>query len=188
MPGTEDHDLLRPVWLDIGAAATVAIHPVQVEPERLDHVLRHLAGGELDEVTALDLERVVEVDLGALDGGRHDVQRRGHVRALELLAQVRREGREVGSKRRGRRRATGDLVLLVRVPRLSDRLARGGLLGDPTLGGGDQVIADENDLIDQPHLLGLGRLEALHALEQDLHQRARDSDHPHRAGDATSAG
>ena len=52
----------------------------QVEEERLDHVLRDLAGGEVDEVAALDLERGVEVDLRALDGGGHDRHRRRVVR------------------------------------------------------------------------------------------------------------
>ena len=68
---------------------------LQVEEERLDHVLRDLAGGEVDEVAALDLDRVVEVDLRALDRRGHDVVRRRVVGALELLAQVRRERRQV---------------------------------------------------------------------------------------------
>ena len=73
----------------------VAVDLLQVEEERLDHVLRDLAGDEVDEVAALDLDRGVEVDLRALDRRGHDVVRRRVVRALELLAQVGRERRQV---------------------------------------------------------------------------------------------
>ncbi len=84
--------------------AAVAADGLHVEKERLDHVLRDLAGGEVDEVAPLDLDCAVEVDLGALDRGGHDVRRRRVVGALELLAQVRRERRQV-LRQRGRRRA-----------------------------------------------------------------------------------
>src|SRR5690242_5576390 len=50
---------------------------LHVEEEGLDHVLRYLALGEVDEVAALDLERVVEVDLRALVFLGCDVVRRG---------------------------------------------------------------------------------------------------------------
>ena len=40
---------------------------------------------QLDEVAALDAQRGVEVDLGALDGRGQDVARGGHRRALERL-------------------------------------------------------------------------------------------------------
>ena len=102
--------------------AAVAVDLLQVEEERLDHVLRDLAGHEVDEVAALDLDRVVEVDLRALDRRGHDVVRRRVVRALELLAQVGRERRQVLRELRVRRRAAGDLVALD-VPRLAGGLA-----------------------------------------------------------------
>ena len=121
-------------------ASAVAVDLLQVEEERLDHVLGDLAGEQVDEVAALDLDRGVEVDLGTLDGRGHDVVRRRVVGALQLLAQVRREGRQVLRELRVRRRAAGDLVALD-VPRLRRGLLLGGPLLDPRLGGRDELLA-----------------------------------------------
>ena len=127
-----------------GANGSIAVGPVavpvdtlQIEEERLDHVLRHLAGDQVDEVAALDLDRVVEVDLRALNRGGHDVVRSRVVGALELLAQVGREGGQVlrqasGSTacRRGSCTPCGPTAVL--------RLWVGL---DPRLRGGDQLLA-----------------------------------------------
>ena len=96
--------------LDVLGAAAAAVDGLEVEEERLDHVLRDLRGHQLDEVAGLDLERGVEVDLGALDGGGEDVARRRVGGALDLLAQVGREGGQVGGERGRGRGAAGDLV------------------------------------------------------------------------------
>src|SRR3712207_2007674 len=131
------------------------------EEERLDHVLRDLALGEVDEVPALDLERRVDVDLGALDGDRHDRLGRRVVRALELLAQVGRERRQVLRELRVRRRAAGDLVALL-VPRLAGEVL--ALRADPRLRGGEELVHRADDLVDDAELLGLVRAQPL-ALE-----------------------
>src|SRR5438132_668930 len=86
----------------LGARAAV-VDVVQVEPERLDHVLRRLPGHQIDEVAGLDGERVVDVDLQALDRRAEDVVGGRVGRTLQLLAQVRGEGGEVGGERRRRR-------------------------------------------------------------------------------------
>ena len=70
MPAPSTTTFLRLERLDALRAAAVAVDLLQVEEERLDHVLRDLAGHEVDEVAALDLERGVEVDLRALDRRR----------------------------------------------------------------------------------------------------------------------
>ena len=186
MPGAEDDDLGRLERLDALRPAAVAVDLLQVEEERLDHVLRHLAGDEVDEVAALDLERVVEVDLRALDRRGHDVVRGGVVGALELLAQVGGERRQVHRQRRGRRRAAGDLVLLVGVPRLAGELV--ALRLDPrACAAGSRSSRDGDDLVDQAHLLGLGRAAAAGPAAA-AHQRVDDAEHAHRAHDAAGAG
>jgi hypothetical protein len=114
---TEDDSLLGRVGLDALRPPAVSVDLLQVEEERLDHVLGDLPHEQVHEVAPLDLDRRVEVDLGALDSRRHDVVRRRVVGALQLLAQVRRERRQVLRELRVRRRATGDLVAL-HVPRL----------------------------------------------------------------------
>ena len=100
-----------------GGTRAACVDRVQVEPERLDHVLRDLPPGEVDEVASLDRERRVDVDGRALDGRAHDVVRRGHRSALELLAQVRGEGRQHAGDLGAARRAAGHPVALG-VPRL----------------------------------------------------------------------
>ena len=180
--GAEHDHLLDRGRLERLGTVAVALDRLQVEEERLDHVLRDLARDQVDEVAALDLDRDVEADLRALDRRGHDVVRRRVVRALDLLAQVGRERGQVGRERRGRRRAARDLVALD-VPRL-DRL---GVLRDPLLGRRDEVVARRDDLVDQAHLERGGGAVPV-ALEQQLQQRVGDPEHPHRAGHAAAAG
>ena len=78
-----------------------AVDVLQVEEERLDHVLGDLAGDQLREVAALDAAGGVEVHLRALDRGVQDGPRRGHRRTLELLLQQRRERRQDAGQRPG---------------------------------------------------------------------------------------
>ena len=183
--GAEHDHLLGLEGLDALRTVAVAVDLLQVEEERLDHVLGDLPGDQVDEVAALDLDRRVEVDLRALDRRRHDVVRRRVVGALELLAQVGRERRQVLGELRVRRRAAGDLVALD-VPRLDRRLI-GRLSLDPGLGGRHELLARGDDLVEDAHLFGLRGPQPL-ALHQQLHQRVDDAQHPHRAHDAAGAG
>src|SRR3712207_9347606 len=73
-------------------ARAAAVDPVQVEPQRLDHVGRDLADDEVDEVPALDGERGVHVDLQALHGGGQD--RVGRRVGCALRSEERRVGKE----------------------------------------------------------------------------------------------
>ena len=87
--------------LDLLRAPARAADGLQVEEERLDHVLRDLPDDEVGEVPALDLRGDVEVDLRALHGRGHDVVRGRVVGALDLLAQVGREGRAASARASG---------------------------------------------------------------------------------------
>src|SRR5690606_28462390 len=51
---------------DVGRSTASGVDVLQVEEERLAHVLRGLPAQQLDEVAAFDGERGVDVDLGAL--------------------------------------------------------------------------------------------------------------------------
>jgi hypothetical protein len=104
--------------------------------------------------------------------------------ALDLLAQVGRERRQVGRQRGRRRGAAGDLVARD-VPRLRDVLTRLG--SDPLLGGRDELHPGGHQLVDQAHLQGLLRPDPL-ALQQQLQQRVDDAEHPHGSSDAAGAG
>ena len=178
----EDHDLRGLEGLDRVRPPAVPVDLLEVEEERLDHVLGDLALGEVHEVAALDLQRGVEVDLRALDDRGHDVVRRRVVRALDLLAQVRREGRQVLRELRVRRQAARDLVALDVPGLLGLRILR-----DPLLRGRDQLLGRAHELVDEAHLLGLRRADPL-ALEQDLHQPVDDAEHARDAHDAAGAG
>ena len=80
-----------------------------------------LAGDQVERSSRPSMvERGVEVDLGALDGGGQDGARRRVGRALELLAQVGRERGQLGGERGRGRGAAGDLVARA-VPRLRPR-------------------------------------------------------------------
>src|SRR4029079_16994623 len=85
-PGAEHADLLDLGPPDALRPRAAAVDRLQIAEERLDHVLRDLAGDELREVTALDAARGVEVHLRALDGRVQDGPRRRHRRTLELFA------------------------------------------------------------------------------------------------------
>ena len=82
---------------------------VELEPEGADHVLRHLAGGQLGEIARLDQLRGVEIDLGALHRRAHDLLGRREA-TLGLVAQHRRcDGQHLRHVGTGRRTA-GNLV------------------------------------------------------------------------------
>ena len=144
-PGAEDRDLGGPERVVPLRPQLAGVDRLQVEEERLDHVLGVLPDDQAGQVPRLDPRRGVEVDHRALDGGGQDRALRGVVRALGLLTQ---QGRERGQERRqcGRlRRATGHLV-----PRAVPRVLRGldvvTVLDEGVAiahGAPDAVIADE---------------------------------------------
>ena len=166
----------------VGPRAAAELMVLQVEEERLDHVLGDLAGDQLREVAALDAAGGVEVDLRALDRGGQDGPRSRHRRTLELLASA-AQGTTAGSPASAGagRGAAGHLVALG-VPRLGVRV---GVGLDPRLGGGYQFLDRREHFVDQAGLLGLRRLEP-GALRQHVHERVLDAEHPHAAGDAAA--
>src|SRR3546814_18392530 len=103
----------------------------------LDHVLRALVDDQVREVARLDARSVREVDLGTLDGGREDRLLHGVVRALELLAQQRREGGKERSQLGAGPGATGPLVAgaVPRVSRSKRRVVYGRWFGLETSTG-----------------------------------------------------
>ena len=179
--GAEHGDLLRRLRVEPVRTRAAGVDRVQVEPERLDHVLRDLALGEVDEVAALDRERGVDVDVRALDRRAHDVVRCGHRGALELLAQVRRERRQHARQLRAGRRAAGHAVAL-RVPRL-DGL---GVRLDPRPRGVEHRLGGVGDLVDQAEPDRVRGVVSL-TLQQHLHQPVRETEHAHGAHDAAGA-
>ena len=111
---------------------------------------------------------------------------RGVDRALGLLAQQRREGRQELGERRGLRRATGHLVART-VPRVLRRVLVVAVLEDPRLGGGHELLAGRHDLVDEA--LGQRALRVeLRARHQHVHQRGLQPEHAYDAGDAAAAG
>ncbi len=180
-PGAEHDHPLRSEGLDLLGAPPRPVDGLEVEEERLDHVLGHLAYDQVDEVAALDLEGVVDVELRRLHRRGHDVVRGRVVGALYLLSEVGRERRQVHRQRGRRRRAARDLVSIT-VP----GLGRLGVGLDPLLCGRDQVVPAGHDLIHQAELLGLRRAVAL-ALQQRVHQRVHDPQQPDGPDDAARA-
>ena len=183
MPAPSTPILVIGCLADALRTRAAGVDVLQVQEERLDHVLGDLAGDQLSEVAALDAAGGVEVHLRALDGRVEDGARRRHRRTLELLAQQRRERRQDAGQARRRRSAARHLVALG-IPRLGVAV---GVGLDPRLGGGDQFVHGRHQFVDQTDLLGLARLEA-GALAEHLHERLLDAEHPHSAGDATAAG
>ncbi len=176
-PGAQHHQLLGAVGR-VPLRARSALHDVlQVEEERLRHVLRHLTGGEIHEVPGLDPVRGVEIDLRTLDCCGHDVMRGRHRGALDLLAQVRGEGRQHRGELRVAGRAPRDLVTL-HIPRL------GGLgIGlDPGLGRRQHRVRISSQFVDETDLESSGRFAAL-PLQEHLHQRLLQPEHAHGASD-----
>ena len=92
--GAQHAHLDRLVRRDSRGSQRPGVDRLEVEEERLDHVLRLLAGGQLGQVARLDPRCGVEVDLGALDRAGQDGSGRVVVRSLALLTQQRREHRQ----------------------------------------------------------------------------------------------
>ncbi len=109
-PGAEDADLGGLPRLDALRAERAGVDRLQVEEERLDHVLRALVGDQLGEVARLDPRGGVEVAARALHRGAEDRAGGGVDGALGLLAQQRRERRQERGQRGGLRVAAGHLV------------------------------------------------------------------------------
>ena len=167
-------------------AELARVDRLEVEPEGLDHVLGVLPDHQAGEVARLDAQRGVDVDHRALDGGRQDRALRGVVRALGLLAQQRGERRQERRQRGGLGRAAGHLVSGA-VPRALRGLGVVAVLEDPLLGGRHQLVARRHQLVHQLLLQRVGRLEP-GALQQHVHQRALQPQHPGHPGHAPSAG
>lgn len=181
-PGAEDGDLADGAGRDALGAVGAGVDGLEVEEERLDHVLRGLADRQLDEVAGLDDLRGLEVDLGALDGGGEDVARGRVGRAVGLLAQGGREGGQVGRELGVRRGAARDAVAGL-VPGLL-RLRVGV---DEGAGLGDQLVRGGGHFVDEAVLLGAPRA-VLGALEQHLQQRVGDAQQPYRTDDSAASG
>src|SRR5690606_27693813 len=96
--GAEDGDPPHLAGLDAAGAVRAGVDGLEVEEERLDHVLRDLPGGQFDEVAGLDDLGGLEVDLGALDGRGEDVARGRVGGAVGLLAQGGGERGQVGGE------------------------------------------------------------------------------------------
>ncbi|MCY1362072.1 hypothetical protein D9M69_487720 [compost metagenome] len=178
--GAEHADLLRHVGGRALGPRAAGIDLVQLEPEGADHVLRHLAGGELGEIARLDQLGRVEVHLGALDGGAHDLLRRREA-ALGLVAQ---HGRGDGQHLRhvgAGRRAAGDLVA-----RCVPGLHRLGIGGDPGAGLGQHLVRGPGDVMYQAGLQGLFRPHL--ATFGQVRQGLLDAQQAHHAHHATATG
>ncbi len=181
--GAEDADLGRLPGLDPGRAQLPAVDRLEVEEERLDHVRAVLVDDQLRQVARLDPAGGVEVGAGALDGRGQDRPLGRVVGALELLAEQRRERRQ--ERRHGPRpRVAAGHRVAGGVPGV---LRRVGMGGDPRPGGRHQLLAGGDQLVDQAEPLGLLRVE-LRTLEQHVHQRVLEPEHPHYAGDPAAAG
>ena len=178
--GAEHADLARDIGRKTLRPRATGIDLVELEPEGADHVLRHLAGGQFGEVARLDDLRGVEVDLGALDRGAHDLLRGGET-AFGLVAQNRGGDGEHLRHIGARRGAAGDLVALA-IPGL-----HGIRVGqDPGPGLGQQVILVAGQFIDQAGLeRGIrAHLLAFEQIRQGLFQaeQAHHAHHPAAAG------
>ena len=185
-PGAEHADLGGLPALDALRPQRSGVDRLQVEEERLDHVLGLLVDHQVGEVAALDARGGVEVDLRALDRGAHDRARRGVDRALGLLAQQRREGRQELRQRRGLRGAAGHLVA-GSVPRVLRGVLVAPVLEDPRLRGGHELLAGRQHLVDQA--LGQRTLRVeLGAGHEHVHQRGLQPQHAYDAGDPAAAG
>ena len=182
-PGAEHADLGGAVRRHALGTQLAGVDGLQVEEERLDHVLRLLVDDQVGQVARLDPGRGVEVDLRTLDRRGQDRLLRRVVGALHLLAQQGRERRQELRERRALRAAAGHLVARA-VPGVLGAL---GVVADPRLRRRHEVVEAADELVDETLLLGLRGLEA-GALEQHLHQAVLQAEHPDHAGDATAAG
>ena len=178
--GADHAQLLELLTRHVLRAGAPAVAVLQVEEEGLHHVLRGGTGDELHEVAGLDAGGLLDVlQLQTLDGCGEDRLRRRHRRALDLLGDVRREGRQECGQLRVGRGATRDLVALG-VP----RLLRVWVFLDPLLRGVEQLIG-RDDLVDQAGLQRVLGAE-LTAGGQDLHQRVLQTQHAGHTGHAAA--
>ena len=184
--GAEHADLGRLADLVALRAQRAGVDGLQVEEERLDHVLGVLTGREVGEVARLDARGGLEVDLGALDGRGHDGARRRVVGTLERLAQGGREDRQHLGERRGARACRRASCSPGGPTAAWPRPRRPGGLRQPRLGALEQLLG-RDDLVDEALGLGVGGLAAL-ALEQHLGQRGLQAEHAHGADHAAAAG
>ncbi len=182
--GAEDGDLGRLELLDPLGTELARVDRLQVEEERLRHVLEVLADQELGQVAALDPAGGVDVDARSLDRRREDRALGGIDRALGLLAEQRRERREERRELRRLRGAAGHPVARA-VPGVAGGLGVVAMLEDPRLRGRQQVVPRCHDLVDQTLGQRVGRLEP-GALEQHVHQPRLQAEHPDDAGHAAT--
>ena len=185
-PGTQHSELGGAELLEALGTQRAGVDRLQVEEERLDHVLGVLPDDELGQVARLDACRGLQVDLRTLDRGGQDGARCRVVGALGLLAQVRRERRQERRELGVARRAARHLVARP-VPRLYGGLLVVAVLQHPCLGGRDEVVDALDELVDQTPLLRRLRLEP-GAGEQHVHQAVVEPEHPDDARDTAPAG
>ena len=182
--GAEHGHLGRQPLLVAVGTRRAAVDRVQVEPERLDHVLRDLARGQVDEVAALDRSARCRSRRVAPSTAAHMMWCGAGIGApLSCFFRLPgKAGSMLGELRVGRG-AAGHAVALG-VPGLH-RL-RVGL--DPLAGLGQHLLRRGGDLVDRgPSSTGLGRLVAV-ALQQHLHQAVGHAEQADDAGDAAGAG
>ncbi|MCY1278311.1 hypothetical protein D9M70_270340 [compost metagenome] len=177
--GAEYTDFLRHVGRRALGTGAAGIDLVQLEPEGANHVLRHLAGGQLGEVARLDQLGGVEVDLCAFDGGTHDLLRRREA-ALGLVTQhARGDGQHL--RHRGAGRSAARNPVAGGVPGLH----RLGIGGDPGAGLGQHLLRRLRQIVDQAGLEGL--LRAYLAAFGEVRQRLLDTQQAHHAHHAATA-
>ena len=179
-PGAQHPDLAGRLGRHALGPRAAGVDFIELEPEGADHVLRHLAGGQLGEVASLDQLRGLEVHLGALHRGTEDLLRRREA-ALGLGTQDRRSDGQHLRHFRVRRGAAGNLVAL-HIPGLPGRR----VAGDPGPGLGQQLVAVASQLIHQARLQRLPRPDLL-ALEQ-VRQGLLQAQHAHHAHDPAATG
>ena len=154
-PGAEHADLFRRPHRIPLRPRLAGVDLVELEPEGADHVLRHLAGGQLGEIARLDQLRGVEIDLGALHRRAHDLLGRREA-TLGLVAQHRRcDGQHLRHVGTGRRTA-GNLVAGAVPGLLRRRVGE-----DPGAGLLQHFLGAVGQFVDQP---GLERFRRTHLL------------------------
>ena len=183
-PGAEHADLGGLPGLDALRTQRAGVDRLQVEEERLDHVLRALVDDQVGQVARLDPRGGLEVDLRALDGGGQDRPLGRVVRALESACAAAR-GTPGGTPRA---RASSGCRRASCSPGASHGFwTDSGLALIQALAAGTSSSRVGDQLVDEPVLQRVGRAEA-GALEQHVHQAVLDAEQADDAGDAAAAG